>query len=391
MTTHSPPARIGKYRVLRVAGVGGMGTVYEAQHPALDRRCAVKVLVGAAPETMREGIAGFRVRHPNLAEVYDLDVAEDGAAFLVMEWIEGETLQALLDRETTLPPERALEIARDVAQGLAALHDAGIVHRDVKPANVMLTREGSVKVTDYGIAKLVEAEGSTASGVVGTPAFMAPEQMRAGRIDARTDVYGLGVTLYVMLAGGLPFDAAQGSPVPYAFAVLHGRARELRVAAPHVPEPLARVVHHALEKDPGDRFATMAEFRDALGAPARWTPSTDALRPPSRRRRALLVACLAALVCAIGAGLARVAANNHFIPRDAWRAVEDVPTRDQNPPRVVAVPTSELSLATPTPNAPGSTPPRLPSAATAATPERSADPRTLDAFGNPRVLRPAPH
>jgi serine/threonine protein kinase len=236
-------------------------------HVGPDRPVAVKVL-GARLETtpealarfQREGIAACRVRHPNAVAVLDYGVTAAGTAYLVMELLEGESLQKTLEATPVLSPQRSLEIIAPVCDVLTTAHAQGILHRDIKPANVFLHRPAeheTVKVVDFGTAKLVDeatTHESTRRGVVaGTPAYLAPERLANRPYDGRADVYSLGVTLYQMLTGDLPFVAVDGNLVTLALLHLHESPRPLRERNPEVPEDIDRIVREALAKDPTKR------------------------------------------------------------------------------------------------------------------------------------------
>jgi eukaryotic-like serine/threonine-protein kinase len=252
---HGDPRRLlgqvisGRYRVDEVIGEGGMGAVYRAENLATRSRVAIKVLhpemlgnAEAVARFEREAVALGRVVHPNIAAARDVGRLEDGSCFLVLDYLEGEDLRAVVNRGP-LPHDRALRIARQIALGLDAVHAIGIVHRDLKPENVMLVRDGGapdvVKVLDFGIAKVPAAHEAgrhpgrpplTQAGVAyGTPEYMAPEQALSGNVDARADLYALGVMLYEMLAGRRPFDAAD-------------RGELTRLVTTSPPPPLAAMV-----------------------------------------------------------------------------------------------------------------------------------------------------
>jgi tRNA A-37 threonylcarbamoyl transferase component Bud32 len=276
----------GRYFIRRQIARGGMGAVYEAEHVGLDKRVAVKFILdrfGDDREALhrfhREARAASRVGHANIVDITDIGEAEDGKSFLVMEYLEGNDLGQVLQATGRMDPSRAVHIVGQVLRGLAAAHGEGIIHRDMKPANVFLTERGGVsdfvKIMDFGISKVVAARDArvrlTETGVaMGTPIYMAPEQAEARQdIDHRVDVYAVGVMLYEMLGGAPPFNA--GSYV--ALVQLHVSAPPPSLAArrPDLPRELVRAVHKALEKDPGKRFADAMEFAKAL-------PSAEALR-----------------------------------------------------------------------------------------------------------------
>jgi serine/threonine-protein kinase len=286
----------GRYRLVRLIATGGMGSVWEGHDELLDRRVAVKVLsdaLAADPTFVerfrREARAAGRLAHPNLARVYDFG-DEGHRQFLVMELVEGETLRDRIAREAPLSPGEAVRIAEAVAGGLEAAHGAGVIHRDVKPANIMLDPHGAVKVTDFGIAAAAWGAPITLTGAgLGTAQYASPEQAAGQTVTPASDVYSLGVVTYEMLTGRPPFDAES----PVALAVAHARAQPppVRDLAPAVSAPVAAVVEQALAKDPGARPRSALEFaaklRTALTDRAttqRLAASTERLFPPSPPR-----------------------------------------------------------------------------------------------------------
>jgi eukaryotic-like serine/threonine-protein kinase len=266
----------GKYRLDRVLGVGGMAVVYVATHRN-QKQFAVKML---HPELssrddlrarfLREGYAANSVRHPGSVAVLDDDTAEDGAAFLVMELLEGEALEAVWEKAGgRLPFDAVLAIGWQLLDVLASAHSNGIVHRDVKPANLFLTRDGQVKVLDFGIARVRDAAMTAASmtgtGIVlGTPAFMAPEQAlaRANDIDARTDVWASGATLFTLLTGQ-SVHVGENAPQIMILAATTP-PRSLASVAPWLPAPVVAVIDRALAFDKAMRWQDAASMRDAL-------------------------------------------------------------------------------------------------------------------------------
>jgi serine/threonine-protein kinase len=299
----APDAELGTFQIVRLLGSGGMGEVYLARDLPLDRAVAVKVLHGGAIEPHhlarfeREARAASTLSHPNVAHIYQLGEAPDGRRYLVMEYVEGVPLdQCLIE---LLPIAQAVDIAIQLASALTAAHAAGIVHRDVKPANVIVRPDGLVKVLDFGLAKLVPASaaahGATESlatepGVlVGTADYMSPEQARGQEVDARTDVWALGVVLYEMVAGRRPFVGATRADVQAA--VLQGQPAPLMRADAAVPAELQRIVDKALHKDPGRRYQVMKDLLldlEALrdGASRQERPAGGAMthEAPWRRR-----------------------------------------------------------------------------------------------------------
>ncbi len=276
----------GRFRVVRLLGRGGMGEVYEAVQLDLDRPVAIKVLpagTGDLGAIEREARAAARLAHPHIVQVTDLVQPDDGPPFLVMELLEGESLAERIVREKRVDASRAALIAVQVLSALAAAHAAGIVHRDVKPANVFLARTAAthdfVKLLDFGVARVTHGSpGSvTSARLVGTPAYMAPEQIRGDTADARTDVYAVGVCLYEMLSGASPFTATN---VP-SLLVKICEAEPNPLA--DVDAGLAAIVARAMSKEPAARFASADAMRIALVPFAASAPvPSRGLSPPAR-------------------------------------------------------------------------------------------------------------
>lgn len=264
-----PPIVEGKYRVDALVGRGGMGSVFRARDMRLDRDVAIKVvraeLLGSAEARARfrrEAQVVARLQHPAVVAVFDYGTLPDGAAYLVMEFVRGEDLRRLLRRERCLPFDRLVPIVRDVAAGVQAAHDAGVLHRDLKPENVLLPASGAgPKVLDFGVAKVTDAPaGSTLTGaatIVGTPAYMAPEQLRGDTVDGRADVFSLGVISFEALTGGLPYGA--GSLVDVSL-----QQATAPLGAEALPAAAAPVVLSAIALDPAARPPTPAALAAAL-------------------------------------------------------------------------------------------------------------------------------
>jgi hypothetical protein len=252
------------YRVLDVLGQGGMGQVYLAEDEMLGRKVAIKTILPAVAGAgehrarfLREARAMATVEHPRVVRVYSFGEAA-GQAYFVMELIEGETLAARLHRTPQLAVDEALRVAREVAEALAAAWDRGIVHRDVKPGNIILDREGHAHVADFGLARPAETDTDpsiTREGAfVGSPHYVAPEQVRAAATDFRTDIYSLGIVLYEMLAGRRPFEGK--STMEVVSRQLTEPTPPLRTFAPQTPDPVAQLVRTMTEKDPTLRPAS---------------------------------------------------------------------------------------------------------------------------------------
>lgn len=265
-----PPSLIaGRYETGEVLGRGGMGEVRAARDLRLGRDVAVKVLspeVASRP-TMRERFeaeakAAARLNHPNVVAVYDSGV-DEGVPFLVMERLPGPTLADEMAKGQ-VGVERAKAVACDVLAALGAAHRAGVVHRDMKPGNVLLCGDGRAKVADFGIAKTIESMDLTTTGIiVGTPGYLAPELIAGQAATPRSDLYSVGVLLYESLSGRKPFDAE--SPLALAHAIQNQRPEPLRELRPDVPEGVVAVVERAMEKDPRRRFADASEMARVLG------------------------------------------------------------------------------------------------------------------------------
>jgi CheY-like chemotaxis protein len=273
-----PGAVLGaRYKLESLIGGGSFGTVFRARHLELDRDVAVKVLAvsaGTDPEALarfrREGMSACKVQHPNAVAVLDFGVTQGGVAYLVMELLEGQPLDRELDDGTQVTPARAAEIVVPVCSALAAAHAAGVLHRDIKPSNVFLhhTPLGEVpKILDFGIAKITgEAaigQNLTVDGsLLGTPAYMAPERFRRGPYGPKSDVYSVGVMLYEMLAGRLPFIPPSADPLALVTMQTEEDPQPLHVLRPDVPPEFEVVVLSALARDPGARpTADVLAFR----------------------------------------------------------------------------------------------------------------------------------
>ncbi|MFL5619679.1 MAG: protein kinase domain-containing protein [Gemmatimonadaceae bacterium] len=269
-----------RYLVLAKLGEGGMGQVYLAEHVKMGRKSAVKVMnpgtvndADAISRFNREAANASRISHQHVAQVYDFGETSDGLIYLAMEYVEGEPLTDILARDGALPPERAGEIVRQTAEALSVAHDMGIVHRDLKPDNIMLAkfRDGSdcVKVVDFGIAKAagIEAQKVTRTGlVIGTPEYMSPEQIAGDPLDARSDIYSLGLVAFNILTGRLPFPSktAQESVI-MRLTEPPVRLEQMRPQIAWTPA-VQQVMDRALQRDAAQRYASANEFGRALSA-----------------------------------------------------------------------------------------------------------------------------
>lgn len=275
--TNDEIGRFEHYRVLRKLGEGGMGIVFLAEDPHLKRRVALKIMhphsaaqSAARQRFLREAQAMAAIHHEHVAVVYQVNTtghspSEEDLPFLAMQYLEGETLQSRLAREKRLPAAEAARIGREIAEGLAAAHAKGLIHRDIKPTNIWLAAPRSrVKILDFGLARSAEGDAqiSRAGQIIGTPYFMAPEQARGQAIDARADLFSLGCVLYAMCAGSLPFDGR--SPMAVLMRLGVDEPEPLLRKAPATPVPLAALAHRLMAKQPQERPATAAEVATAL-------------------------------------------------------------------------------------------------------------------------------
>jgi serine/threonine protein kinase len=267
-----------RYRVLRSIGQGGMGCVYLAENVRIERKVALKVLHphlafmdDVVARFEREARAAARIGSPHIADVIDLGFLPTGERFVIMEYLTGESLSARLRRRRRLSPAEIAPLAVQLLEGLAEVHGAGIVHRDLKPGNIFLVdgKDGDfVKILDFGISKFKAglfggADAFTAAqDVVGTPAYMAPEQVRGEGVDARTDLYSVGAVLYRCVTGSQPF--ASDNYLDLLLKIERTPARDIRELAPDADPGFARLVRMAMAKDPANRYQTAVEFAAAL-------------------------------------------------------------------------------------------------------------------------------
>jgi len=261
---------IGKYRIVRQLGVGGMAHVYEAQDELIGRTVALKVLVlpsiiseserlDMVRRFEREARSAGKLSHPNIVTIYEVGSA-NGLHYIAMEFMHGKTARQVLNEEGKLPPDRVLNIVKQVASALDYAHARGVIHRDVKPDNIALLEDGIVKLTDFGIARLANDLVRTQAGImVGSPAYMSPEQIVGDEIDGRSDVFSLGVTTYELLTGSKPFDASTIT------AVMHKIIYEQPAPAAELSPAVERVLRKAMEKEPAKRYQSARAFAEDLG------------------------------------------------------------------------------------------------------------------------------
>ena len=307
-----------RYQVEARIGAGGMAEVYRGFDQVLNRTVAIKVLLPQmARDTSfverfrREAQAAARLNQPNIVGVYDTG-ADDGTQYIVMEFIEGRTLAEFMETGRRPTPVQAAEIAQKIAAAIAAAHAQGVIHRDIKPGNVMITRDGVIKVMDFGIARVLGPETAPqTSAVLGTASYLSPEQAQGGPVDARTDIYSLGAVLYELLTARPPFTG--DSPVAVAYKQVNEAPAVPSSLNPDVPARLDAVVMKALSKNPSNRYQTAEEFSadlarviagqeveatplmpaaigDATQVISRPRPTPPCCRPP-RNRRARAARC----------------------------------------------------------------------------------------------------
>ena len=319
MSTVPAPARLGRYEVLGPIGQGAMGAVYRAADPALDRVVAIKTINPALlaagdlrdeflERFRREARAAGRLSHPNIVSVYDLGLDEGTATpFIVMEYVPGVSLEAVLKENPILPLAQATEILEQVCSALDEAHGHGIVHRDIKPANIFVDERGRVKVGDFGVARLAGSDLTQTGVRVGTPGYTAPEVLRGETADARADVFALGVLAYRLFTGQRPFHGTV--PEALAIDILQREPPPPRAVRPEVPESISAAILRTLAKSPAARTQSAGALAQALRgvaatewlAPGPAAEATVTTAVHSRRRWWPLAAVLAALLLGLAA------------------------------------------------------------------------------------------
>lgn len=292
---------INQYRLLSVLGTGGMGVVYEAVDTGLDRQVALKLPPAPTAHDgntkarfLQEARAVAALDHVNVGSIFEVGTTEDGRPFFVMALYKGQALDELI-ANGPVDPNQARSIARQTAEGLDAAHRAGIIHRDIKPANIFVTEGGTVKILDFGVAKMADQQALTAEGsTVGTLVYMSPEQAQGEVLNESSDIWSVGAVLYEMLAGVRAFNSRY--PQAALYAILHSDPEPLPA---EIPADLRGVVQRCLEKTPKERYSSAAELGDALAAPDSSSTRYRSPRPrntKSRRRRVATVGVLTALI-----------------------------------------------------------------------------------------------
>jgi len=252
----------GRYEILEVLGTGGMAVVYKARCHRLNRLVAIKILKDdfTQDEEFRrrfhaESQAVAMLSHPNIVSVYDVSTS-GGADYIVMELIDGITLKQYMEKKGVLNWKETLHFAIQIGKALEHAHSRGIVHRDIKPHNVMVLKNGSVKVTDFGIARVMSKSNTLTKEALGSVHYISPEQAKGGRVDSRSDIYSLGVVMYEMMTGRPPYDGE--APVSVAIQHINGKAVMPSVLNPNIPGGLEQIIMKAMAREPGKRFETAA-------------------------------------------------------------------------------------------------------------------------------------
>ena len=284
--------RFGRYQILTELGRGALGVVYQARDPKINRVVAVKTIsmAGQPPEEeieyrerfFREAEAAGRLSHPGIVTIFDVgEEPETHAPYIVMEFVKGQSLDKLLVQDDhTLPLETALQLAHELAEALGCAHGQGVVHRDLKPANILITEDGHAKIADFGVAKLNLANFTLAGRVLGTPAFMSPEQLNGDAVDGRSDLFSLGVILYTMLTGYRPFQG--NSTLTVCYKVVNREPVPATVLNTDLPPGLDYITRRAMAKDPGQRYQSGMEMaRDIQALREGRDPRNNTQRPAS--------------------------------------------------------------------------------------------------------------
>lgn len=268
-----PKEYIGNYKVLGEIGKGGMGHVYTAMQPTLNRIVVIKELMKdsgreASTRFRREGKISANLQHKNIIEIFDY-VRDGGTSYLVMEYIDGLDLSQVIEKEAPLLPKLAAGIAREVCQALACAHRNGIIHRDIKPKNILISKEGTVKITDFGVARDVDAPELTTTGmIIGTPFYMSPEQASGGKVSFASDIYSLGIVLYEMLTGKKPFTGDDGHGI--IAKICRGKFKSPFWLDPHHSLRLSGIINRAMKKNARRRHRSADAMVDALNAFLGW-------------------------------------------------------------------------------------------------------------------------
>jgi serine/threonine protein kinase len=398
----APPSTLGKYQIRGVLGRGAMGTVYDGWDPVIGRRVAIKtvrLLDNADPEALeglerfkREAQAAGRLSHPNIVGVYDYGETDE-TAYIVMEFVEGQSLKQRLDARERFPVAETVRIMEQILAGLQFSHDSGVVHRDIKPGNVMLAKGGRVKLADFGIARIESSVMTQDGTMLGTPAYMSPEQLMALTVDARSDLYSAGVVLYQLLTGERPFEGGLTAIIHKALNTVPPRPSEIAVTAPVDLDP---VVARAMARRPADRYPDADSFARALrdafesqGTLAIGGGAWFAMRPSPSQPAPIATAALpspeparaspppAAISPPVASQVTPTPAAPAAAPTPAPTSVpepapEPAPVASTPAPPTQAAPAPTASVPPPAPEAPAAASPPQPAPAPASPPQVAA-------------------
>jgi len=260
---------IGQYRIIEKIGQGGMGVIYKAEHTTLEQIVAIKALPSEfgshsdiCERFIREAKIQAKLSHPNVVNILNF-LEHEGNNYIVMEYVDGETLESIIRTTGLIPPDRCISIVRQVLDGIGYAHSRGVIHRDIKPSNIMITRQGIVKITDFGIAKIAGDLKHTQTGVkVGTLWYMSPEQVQGQQADVTSDIYALGITLFEMVTGKVPFTG--DSEYHIMHNIVQNPPPDPREYYPYIPVSLEKTILKAIAKSPRDRFQNVRDFAESL-------------------------------------------------------------------------------------------------------------------------------
>jgi hypothetical protein len=324
------PERIGRYQILECVGRGGMGTLFRGWDPVLDREVAIKVMradfsadEGARDRFYREARAAARLQHRHIVTIFEF-AEEDHTPYIVMEFLRGTNLAVRVAHDPPLSLEQKIEIVEQLCTGLHFAHAQGVVHRDVKPANIFVEPDGTVKLLDFGIARVMAASTLTRGGhILGSAYYMAPEQVSGAAIDGRADLFSAGVVLYELLSGVRPWEG--GSPTAVMMRILSEPPPPLWQLQPHIPPALAATVDRALSKDPGKRHASGEQLASDLRGIREALAGGRTPAPPKGRRAIDVIA--GTVRPALDRASRRVVAAIRDAGRVAWAAAGSLPIR----------------------------------------------------------------
>jgi predicted Ser/Thr protein kinase len=310
--------KIGKYKILGTLGKGGMGIVYRGLDPDIERDVAIKTIRfdnfsdGTAKDDLmgrfiREARAAGKMTHSNIVTVYDV-CREDDLTYIVMQFIEGQSLQAAMDAGTSFTPQQCAQLMKPICDALDYAHGCGIVHRDIKPANILIDKNGKPYIADFGVARMEESTMTRSGTTVGTLSFMSPEQIKGQEIDGRSDLFSLGVILYELLTGKMPFDGDNISTIVYK--IVNEQPRRMAEINKNLPPGYDAVIHKALAKNPEDRFQTCQALASSLENAEQMLEQTMALETEEEtktggpgRKKALLGAAAVAGIAVLAGGI----------------------------------------------------------------------------------------